>query len=295
MAGFITRLFSRSTNGPGKRPAARASAAPVVPPPAGPAAPPPSPPAQTVAAPPAAPAQELSRRLPKGPGVFRWGPESGYAIDVIVVLCHGMGSNGENIIQIAPKFGTVVRRALFVAPNGPLEGTDGAGGRAWFDARDRRPAALEVGVRKAAAALNDVIDSELARVGLPPDAYALAGYSQGAMTALFTGLRRNPGPRAIFCYAGALIAPETLGDELANRAPVLLGHGLADTVVPAFYSRDAERALRAARVPVQGVYLPGAGHNIDGAGLQAGKDFFRRWLLPEPAQPASARRTLADG
>ena len=271
MAGFVTRLFSRSTNGRGKPKAA---------------APPPPPPAPEPAA-----AEPL--------GVCRWGPEGGGAADLLMVLCHGMGSNGENIIQLAPKFGRLLPRALFVAPSGPEAAPRGGDGHAWFDARNRTPAALAVGVRSAAAALDAVIDFELARAGLARDAYALAGYSQGAMTALFAGLRRDPGPRAIFCYAGALISPETLAEELKNRAPVMLAHGLADPVVPAFYSRDAERALRAAGVPVQGVYLPGSGHIMDGAAVQAGQEFFRRWLLSEvaapAARPAAARRFFADG
>jgi phospholipase/carboxylesterase len=96
------------------------------------------------------------------------------------------------------------------------------------------------------------------------------GFSQGAMTVLFTGLRRAAAPRAILAFSGALIAPETLTAELANRAPVLLVHGEADDVVPAFRSRDAETALRAAGVPVEAVYVPGLGHGIDDTGLAMG-------------------------
>ncbi|HUA76566.1 MAG TPA: hypothetical protein VMA86_02775 [Acetobacteraceae bacterium] len=289
MVGFITRFFSRPANGSGKRrrgaeapgTAAERAAAEAAP--------------ETVVPETAAKAEAAAGRAPVLKA-FRWGPESGHTVDAIIFLCHGMGSNGEHIIQIAPQLGAVVKRALFVAPNAPNAAEHGGDGRAWFDMRDRRPAALAVGVRRARVALDALIDAELERVGLPADAYALAGYSQGAMTALFTGLRREPGPRAIFCYAGALIAPETLGEELRNRAPVMLAHGLADTVVPAFYSRDAERALRAAGVPVQGAYLPGAGHNIDGAGLQAGKRFLRRWLVPEAEETGfGMRRSLADG
>ena len=70
--------------------------------------------------------------------------------------------------------------------------------------------------------------------------------------------------------SGALIAPETLGKELANHAPVLLMHGEADDVVPAQRSRDAEAALRALRVPVEAVYVPRLGHGIDDTGISMG-------------------------
>jgi phospholipase/carboxylesterase len=51
---------------------------------------------------------------------------------------------------------------------------------------------------------------------------------------------------------------------------VLLVHGEADDVVPAERSRDAERALRAANVPVEAVYVPRLGHGIDETGLSMG-------------------------
>ena len=112
--------------------------------------------------------------------------------------------------------------------------------------RIARPPVMEAGVRRAAGFLDAFIDAELARLGLPAEAYALMGFSQGAMTVLFTGLRRAAAPRAILAFSGALIAPETLAAELANRAPVLIVHGEADDVVPVHRSRDAEAALRAA-------------------------------------------------
>ena len=65
-------------------------------------------------------------------------------------------------------------------------------------------------MRRAAGFLDAFIDAELARLGLPAEAYALMGFSQGAMTVLFTGLRRAVAPRAILAFSGALVAPERL-------------------------------------------------------------------------------------
>ena len=96
------------------------------------------------------------------------------------------------------------------------------------------------------------------------------GFSQGAMTALFTGLRRASAPRAILAFSGALIAPDSLAAELTHRPPVLLVHGEADDVVPVERSREAETALRAAGVPVEATYVPRLGHGIDDTGLAMG-------------------------
>ena len=131
-------------------------------------------------------------------------------------------------------------------------------------------------MRRAATFLNPFLDAELARLGLPADAYALMGFSQGAMTALFTGLRRATAPRAILAFSGALIAPGSLATELTHRPPVLLVHGEADEVVPVERSREAEAALRAAGVPVEATYVPRLGHGIDDTGLAMGALVLQR-------------------
>jgi phospholipase/carboxylesterase len=135
---------------------------------------------------------------------------------------------------------------------------------------DRSPAVVEAGVRAAAPYLHGFIDAELARLELPVDAYAIMGFSQGAMISLFTGLRMANAPRAILAFSGALIAPQTLAAEQENHAPVLLVHGEADDVVPVVRSHEAEAALREAGVAVDAHYIPRLGHGIDDAGIALG-------------------------
>jgi len=199
----------------------------------------------------------------------RWGPASKGAPKQLVVLCHGLGADGHDLIDLAPAWSHAVPDAVFVSVDAPFRHESGFG-RQWWSVADRTPSVMEAGVRRAAGLLDAFIDAELPRLGLPPGAYALMGFSQGAMTVLFTGLRRAAAPRAILAFSGALIAPDRLAVELANRAPVLLVHGEADDVVPAQRSRDAEQALRAAGVPVEAAYVPRLGHGIDDTGLAMG-------------------------
>ena len=199
----------------------------------------------------------------------RWGPASKATPKQLVVLCHGLGADGHDLIDLAPTWSHALPEALFVSVDAPFPHESGFG-RQWWSVEDRTPAVMEAGVRRAAGFLDAFIDAELARLGLPAEAYALMGFSQGAMTVLFTGLRRPAAPRAILAFSGALVAPESLTAELANRAPVLLVHGEADDVVPVHRSRDAEAALRAANVPVEAAYVPRLGHGIDDTGLSMG-------------------------
>lgn len=198
-----------------------------------------------------------------------WGPLSKAAPKQLVVLCHGLGADAYDLIDLAPTWANAVPDALFASVNAPDEHFSGMG-RQWWAVSDRRPEVMADGARRAAGFLNTFLDAELARLGLPQDAYALMGFSQGAMTVLFTGLRRPVAPRAILAYSGRLIAPETLATELANKAPVLLVHGEADAQVPVADSRAAEATLLALGVPVEALYVPRLGHGIDESGIAMG-------------------------
>ena len=199
----------------------------------------------------------------------RWGPASKSTPRQLVVLCHGLGADGHDLIDLAPTWSHALPDAMFVSVDAPFPHESGFG-RQWWSVADRSPPVMEEGVRRAAGYLDAFIDAELTRLALRSDAYALMGFSQGAMTVLFTGLRRAAAPRAILAFSGALLAPERLPAELANRAPVLLVHGQADEVVPVQRSQEAEAALRAAGVPVEAAYVPRLGHGIDDTGLAMG-------------------------
>ena len=206
----------------------------------------------------------------------RTAPAAGGAAQQLVVLCHGLGADGHDLIDLAHSWAQAVPHAAFAAPDAPFPLDQGFGGRQWWSVADRSPAVMEAGVRRAAPYLDRFIDAELVRLGLAPEACALMGFSQGAMMVLFTGLRRAVAPRAILAFSGALVAPAALPTELTHRPKVLLVHGEADEVVPVARSREAEAALRAAAVPVESVFVPRLGHGIDPTGLAMGGLFLQR-------------------
>jgi phospholipase/carboxylesterase len=205
-----------------------------------------------------------------------WGPASKQPPKQLVILCHGVGADGNDLIELAPFWAGGLPDAVFVAPHAPEPFDMAPVGRQWFSLGDLDPAELGAGVRRAAKVLDEFIDEQLAKYSLPPTAYALMGFSQGAMTALFTGLRRADAPRAILAFSGALIEPESLQAEMKNQAPVLLAHGEADQIVPVFRSRDAEAALRAVKIPVEALYVANLGHGIDDTVLDAGASFLKK-------------------
>jgi phospholipase/carboxylesterase len=208
----------------------------------------------------------------------RWGPASGGPPRKLVVLLHGLGADGYDLIDLAPGWGQAVPEAAFVAPHAPEPCDIAPYGRQWFSVGDRTPARMRAGAEVAAAHLAAFLDAEAARLDIGAGDIAIMGFSQGAMMALFTGLRRAPPPAVLLAYSGRLVGAETLAADLRAHPPVLLVHGEEDEIVPAAASREAESALTAAGVNVEAVFRPGLGHGLDEAGMALGALALQRYL-----------------
>lgn len=205
-------------------------------------------------------------------------PAAGGPARSLVVLLHGVGADGDDLIELAPYWADRLPHTAFVSPNAPFPCDLAPYGRQWFSLQDRSPAALLAGARMAAPSLDAFLDAELAARGLGPDRLALVGFSQGCMMALHCGLRRAAAPAAIVGYSGALVGAELLPGETVGRPPVLLVHGDADQVVPFQALALAEAGLRAAGVPVETHARPDLDHTIDPEGLALGGGFLARAL-----------------
>ena len=132
--------------------------------------------------------------------------------DALVVLLHGYGANGEDLIALGQEWRRALPRAAFVAPNAPEAlPMAGMGGLQWFPLTMRDPTEYWRGVSAAGPGLAAFLEAELKRHRLPPQRLALVGFSQGTMMALHVGLRLNPPPAALIGYSGMLAGPEHLG------------------------------------------------------------------------------------
>lgn len=204
----------------------------------------------------------------------RLGPRPGETASRLVVLLHGVGADGNDLIALAPYFRAVMPDALVVAPNAPEPFDMAPFGYQWFSIRDLEAMPRLDGVRRAAPILDRFIDAELARLGLEEDRLILCGFSQGAMMALHVALRRERPVQALISHSGMLIGPEHLAGEIRSRPPVLLTHGAADDVVPAAALPAAKAALEAEGVSVRTHLVPGLGHGIDETTVRAALGFL---------------------
>jgi phospholipase/carboxylesterase len=201
----------------------------------------------------------------------------------LVVLLHGYGSVGEDLINVALNWQPELPKAEFLAANAPFPCEFAARGRQWFSIQDRSPAKLLAGVRAAGEILDGFLDELLAKRRLDDSHLALVGFSQGAMMALYVGMRRRKRIGGVVAFSGSLHGADVLGAEIVNRPPVLLVHGDADEIVPFERMAKAHAALEAAAVPVRSVRRPGLGHSIDDDGVILAGDFLREVLMTKTA------------
>jgi phospholipase/carboxylesterase len=200
-------------------------------------------------------------------------PRSGQPPENIVLLLHGFGSSGSDMIALAPAWQEALPDTLFLAPHAPQRcGMMGAGYQ-WWGLSGFAPSALAAGAASAAPAVDAFIDRKLDQYGLTEADLALVGFSQGTMMALQIGLRRPRAVAAVVGYSGMLAGSAGLEHGSLPKPPVLLIHGTADPVVPVAALHMSESQLKHLGVNVTTHLSYGVAHNVDPVGLRLGRDF----------------------
>lgn len=197
--------------------------------------------------------------------------ESGVRPTVPVILCHGYGATGNDLVSLVEPLADWledrVERFSFVFPAAPLAPRDMAmyGGRAWWainmaallaasetgsfaELHDREPP----GIDQATTALTECLQAIFAEMD-SPEQYVLGGFSQGAMVTMNAALRSElPPPKLLVQFSGTVVCrphwQAALAAERLAQTHVLQSHGRYDSILP-FQSAEVLRdLLQAAKV-----------------------------------------------
>lgn len=204
--------------------------------------------------------------------------------DSLVILLHGYGANGDDLIDLGRQWAPHLTNTAFVSVHAPESCPISPTGLQWFPLTHnpggmRSPEEYWQGVCHSEDVLQAFIDSELEKLGIDETSCVLVGFSQGTMMALHAGLRRKKQLAGIIAYSGVLAGSEKLDPETAVKSPVLLVHGEDDPVIPVEALSLAKDALRTIDIDPEWHIVDGLGHGIDGLGFQLGHNFLKRVLL----------------
>ncbi len=195
-------------------------------------------------------------------------PQNGGKPGHLVVLLHGYGADGNDLIGLAPALAPLMPDAAFHAPNAPHPCEGNPLGYQWFGISRLNPEIALAGVRGAAPLVDAFLDELMAQYELDESRTALIGFSQGTMMALHVGLRRRKQLAGIVGFSGMLAGPDALAGEIVTRPPVLLVHGDSDEMLPHALTEMAARTLADNGVPAHKHIAEGLGHGIDETGLR---------------------------
>lgn len=200
----------------------------------------------------------------------------------LVILLHGLGSNGQDLISLAPYWSPVVPDALFVSPDAPFACDMVPAGYPnsfqWFSLQSRDPKDMLNGARIAAPILSAFIKEKLDTHDIAPENCALVGFSQGTMMSLSVAPFYDEKLAGVLGYSGALLWDNDKDLAKMHKLPVRLIHGEADDVVPIDAYLAAKQKLQEQGFDVSGHSTPNLTHSIDGQGVESGADFLKTIL-----------------
>jgi phospholipase/carboxylesterase len=213
-------------------------------------------------------------------------PASG-DISSTVVLLHGFGAPGDDLVGLAPYLHAP--RARFVFPAAPLElGGLYGDSRAWWlldlarleaslatGSVQEWIAEIPAGLDNARVQMGRFLDQLQARFAIANDRLVLGGFSQGAMLSVDTALHRDAPLAGLVLMSGTLTAESIWQPMLRKLAgvPIFQSHGRHDMLLPYAIAEALRDRLLAAGAKVEFHSFVG-GHEIPPPVLSAVTKFL---------------------
>ena len=179
----------------------------------------------------------------------------------LLLLLHGVGSNEQDLMGLAPYLDD---RFLVASARAPL--TLGPGAYAWFEVSftPEGPVHDQPQAEDSRRTLLEFIPQLVDAYSADPSRVFVMGFSQGAIMTVSLVLTAPRALTAAVAMSGRVL-PEMVArrapDEDLKGLPVLVTHGLADGVLPIRHGRGIRDVLE--RLPLQLTYREyPAGHEV---------------------------------
>ncbi|WP_419241201.1 hydrolase [Cardinium endosymbiont of Nabis limbatus] len=199
-------------------------------------------------------------------------------VEKLVVLLHGVGSNGHDLIKLVPYIKDHLPDCHFIAPHGVEPYDMAAYGRQWFSLQDRTPYVMKRLLESNVASVTAIIKQKQIALKLTNKDTIIIGFSQGAMMGIYLTLIQAEPFLSTVGFSGLLVAPSQC---INTTTPICLVHGMLDTVVTIDAMDHAIQYLSGHNVPCSGHKLDGLAHSIDYRGLELAVNFIQHSNLTQ--------------
>lgn len=176
-----------------------------------------------------------------------------------IIWLHGLGADGHDFEAIVPELDLLAESHIgFIFPNAPTRAitiNNGMKMPAWYDclAMSLVHKVDTDGIYQSVASIEQLIQREMDK-GIVSENILLAGFSQGGVIALHTGLRfphKLAGIIALSTYLPTLEQIKTEATEANKSIPIFMGHGMMDTVIDIQAAKQAFKGLAGMGYPVK--------------------------------------------
>lgn len=169
-----------------------------------------------------------------------------------IIWLHGLGADGHDFEGIVPELRlNAEENTHFIFPDAPVRAVTVNGGmkmRAWFDIKNlSRSIKVDIPeIYHSCELIDRLIDEEIAK-GILSEHIVLAGFSQGGTIALHAGLRYPGKLGGIIGLSTFLPTLEQLESERSAAnigTPILMAHGIIDSVIPIELGKTTSNQLQ---------------------------------------------------
>lgn len=195
----------------------------------------------------------------------------------LVILLHGVGSNGEDLAGLGAHWASDLPDVTFCSPNAPYRFDHGPGYQ-WFSLAGITPDNRAARVEAAREAFDQQLHAILVQHQMQDqlNKVVLVGFSQGSIMGLDAVVSGRWPVAGLVAFSGRLASPAPW--HPAASTPVILIHGMADSVIPYSESETAAEKLMAAGMTVSTQFDPSTGHTISAQGARSAAYFIGKCL-----------------
>ena len=166
-----------------------------------------------------------------------------------VIWLHGLGADGHDFEAIVPELHLPADAGVrFIFPHAPIREVtinNGAKMRAWYDFVPHAESSGTEDIIESSAEIVKLIEQERQR-GIDSERIMLAGFSQGGVIALHTGIRhseRLAGIMALSTYLHDVKSAEAEMQDANLAIPIMMAHGTYDPMIPIMRAATARENL----------------------------------------------------